>query len=53
MYIIEDSVIRNADKYIMGFLSLFRVTNRSGLINEMFPTAVPPRGGNGQHHGTK
>ena len=31
----------------------FVVTNRSGLIKKMFPTAVPPRGGNGQHHGTK
>ena len=43
--------LRNADKYIMIFF--FVVTNRSGLITKMFPTAVPPRGGNGQHHGTK
>ena len=39
------------DKYIMIFF--FVVTNKSGLIKRMFPTAVPPRGGNGQHHGTK
>ena len=46
MYIIGLS-LRNAGKYIMFF---FVVTNRSGLIKKMFPTAVPPRGGNGQHH---
>ena len=46
--------LRNADKYIMiFFLRFFVVTNRSGLITKMFPTAVPPRGGNGQHHETK
>ena len=43
--------LRNADKYIMIFF--FVVANRSGLITKMFPTAVPPRGGNGQHHETK
>ena len=43
--------LRHADKYIMIFF--FVVTNRSGLITKMFPTAVPPRGGNGQHHGTE
>ena len=41
----------NADKYIMIYF--FVVTNRSGLIKKMFPTVVPPRGGNGQHHGIK
>ena len=44
--------LRNADKYISYDFFLV-VTNRSGLIKKMFPTAVPPRGGNGQHHGTK
>ena len=42
--------LRNVDKYMIFF---FVVTNRSGLIKKMFPTAVPPRGGNGQQHGTK
>ena len=43
--------LRNADKKYYDFFPV--VMNRSGLIKKMFPTAVPPRGGNGQHHGTK
>ena len=46
--------LRNADKYIM-IMIYFSSWLRIGLdlFKKMFPTAVPPRGGNGQHHGTK
>ena len=38
-------------KNIMIFSSWLRIG--LDLFKKIFPTAVPPHGGNGQHHGTK